>query len=151
MEEVFNHQWTIGDSVLLNDIFQEFSTRKVKIDQDKEKERQEKLLKRKKMQEAEGDSERSADKFPEYFAIWEGLKLDPSLLKETEEVDKNSLIVDEDPRSFVALVTDFLTNKTKNLLNDESEIEMFAVDLDPEQQEVYVTMNYSVTVTLEDR
>jgi len=44
-------------------------------------------------------------------------------LKETEEVNKNDLIVDEDPRSFVALVTDFLKNKTRNLINDESEIE----------------------------
>jgi len=103
------------------------------------------------MQEAEGDSERSADKFPEYFAIWEDLKLDPSLLKETEEVNKNDLIVDEDPRSFVALVKNFLTNNTMNLLNDESEFEMFAVDVDPAKQEVYVTMNYSVTLTLEDR
>lgn len=145
MEQVRTHKWTTGDCVALNDIFQEFTQRKNKIDADKQREREEKQRRREQMGEMELSGDRSTTEFANFFEILEQINVDPKLLPEAENIDKKDLILNETPKHFIALLKEFFEkSKDDNLIADSEESEKFIVTVDTQKFVVKIDMIYGV-------
>jgi len=70
---------------------------------------------------------RSGSEFANFYEILKLVEFDETLLKEANNIDKNDLIINERVNNFIALLIDFTEKKTKNILLDQGEIELFQV------------------------
>ena len=115
------------------------------MDAAREKERVEKEKRRKMMMEGDVLGMRDSPQFANFFEILDQVKEDFKDIPQVANVNEKDLVLNEDPKYFVAFLKEFLKQeRNTNLIAEDDEEEQFSISVDEEKSNIKVKLIYGV-------